>query len=163
MWNVITFLIVVGILLLVIETIMPGGIIGTIGLILAVSGIVMTYREYGMTTGHIVLSATTLGSLLFIYLGLKIFPKTKLGKLVILDNSVSKARGFDSSIENLKGLAGKNGIAVSNLRPVGIALIDGKRVDVISDGGYIEKDTPILVLRVDGSKVLVVAENNNIA
>ncbi len=156
MWNIIIFLIVVGILLLVSETFMPGGILGTIGFILAVSGIVITYREYGAQMGHIVLTASLVGTVVFVVAGLKIFPHTRLGKSVILQSSVSKENGYDSSVEELAGLEGKTSEVINDLRPAGIAMIDGKRVDVVSEGGYIERGSKIKVITIDGNKVLVV-------
>jgi membrane-bound serine protease (ClpP class) len=161
MWNVIIFLIVVGILLLVSETFVPGGILGTIGFILVAVGIVMTYHEHGSTTGNIVLVATLVGTILLVIIGLKIFPKTRLGKMVILKTAVSKGKGYDSSVETLSGLAGKSGVVITDLRPAGIAKIDDKRVDVVSEGGYIDSGTNIKVIRIDGNKVLVVKDNIN--
>ena len=51
--------------------------------------------------------------------------------------------------------SGRTGTALSPLRPAGIADIDGARVDVVSDGGFIEAGTPIEVTRVDGNRVVV--------
>jgi membrane-bound serine protease (ClpP class) len=161
MWNLIIFLIVVGMLLLVSETFMPGGILGTIGFILVAIGIVITYREHGSTTGNIVLVVSVVSTLLLVIIGLKVFPKTRLGKMVILDSDVSKENGYNSSVANLDGLVGMTGSVVTDLRPAGIAMIDDKRVDVISEGGYITSGESIKVIRIDGNKVLVIKENTN--
>jgi len=155
MWNIIIFLIVVGMLLLVSETFMPGGILGTIGFILVVIGVVMTYREHGTTTGNIVLLVSVLSSFLFVYIGLKIFPHTRLGKMVILADDVSKKNGYDSSISGHASLIGKTGEVLTDLRPAGVAKIEGQRVDVISEGGYISKGERVKVITVEGSRVLV--------
>jgi membrane-bound serine protease (ClpP class) len=50
---------------------------------------------------------------------------------------------------------GKEGTAVSTLRPAGIALINNQRVDVVSEGGYIEQGTSIRVLEINGPRVIV--------
>lgn len=52
-------------------------------------------------------------------------------------------------------LVGKEGVAVSELRPVGTAEIDGERVDVTTDGEYLTSGTPIRVVRADNMKVVV--------
>ena len=44
---------------------------------------------------------------------------------------------------------------MSPLRPAGIADIDGKRVDVVSQGEWIDATTPIEVIRVDGNRIVV--------
>ncbi len=54
-------------------------------------------------------------------------------------------------------MIGKTGIAFTTLRPGGTAEIDGKRVDVVADSEYIDKDVKIKVLRVEGIKVVVTA------
>ncbi|MBI1995669.1 MAG: hypothetical protein HYS66_04275 [Deltaproteobacteria bacterium] len=50
---------------------------------------------------------------------------------------------------------GKGGTAISPLRPAGIAEIDGERVDVVSDGEFLEPGVPIVVTRVDGNRIVV--------
>lgn len=52
-------------------------------------------------------------------------------------------------------LGGRRGVAVTSLRPSGIAEIDGERVDVVSSGGYIPAGDPIEVVRDDGYRRVV--------
>jgi membrane-bound serine protease (ClpP class) len=52
-------------------------------------------------------------------------------------------------------LHGKIGIANSYLRPAGVALIDGQRVDVLTQGEFIPEGTPVRVTRVEGARVFV--------
>ncbi|MCA9420604.1 MAG: NfeD family protein, partial [Nitrospira sp.] len=47
------------------------------------------------------------------------------------------------------------GIAVSDLHPSGIARFDGQRVDVVSDGGFIDAGQPLKVVRIDGNRIVV--------
>ena len=52
-------------------------------------------------------------------------------------------------------LRGMTGVAASFLRPAGVAQIDGKRVDVLTEGEFIAAGTPIRVTRVEGARVFV--------
>lgn len=52
-------------------------------------------------------------------------------------------------------LRGKSGIAASYLRPAGVALIDGDRVDVLTQGEFIPEGTPVRVTRVEGARIFV--------
>jgi membrane-bound serine protease (ClpP class) len=52
-------------------------------------------------------------------------------------------------------LRGRTGKAASYLRPAGIASIDGRRVDVLTEGEFIAQGTPIRVTRVEGARVFV--------
>ncbi|MCK5557191.1 MAG: hypothetical protein KAJ01_02355, partial [Candidatus Hydrogenedentes bacterium] len=47
--------------------------------------------------------------------------------------------------------------AVTTLRPAGMALIDGNRINVVTDGEFIEKDAPVKVSEVEGGRVVVQA------
>ena len=60
-----------------------------------------------------------------------------------------------SAPESDRRWLGRTGTALSPLRPAGIAEIDGARVDVVSDGGFIDAGTTIEVTRVDGNRVVV--------
>jgi membrane-bound serine protease (ClpP class) len=52
-------------------------------------------------------------------------------------------------------LVGKEGVAHTPLRPSGTGLIDGRRVNVAADGEFIEKDSPIRVIEVEGNRIVV--------
>ena len=52
-------------------------------------------------------------------------------------------------------LVGKEGVALSPLRPTGIARIDGRRVDVVAEGSFIDEGARVKVVRADGIKVVV--------
>jgi membrane-bound serine protease (ClpP class) len=54
-----------------------------------------------------------------------------------------------------RSLRGRTGTAVSFLRPAGIASIEGRRVDVLTEGEFIAQGTPIRVVRVEGARVFV--------
>lgn len=54
-------------------------------------------------------------------------------------------------------LRGQTGTAASFLRPAGIAAIDGRRVDVLTEGEFIAQGTPIRVVRVEGARIFVEA------
>ncbi len=50
---------------------------------------------------------------------------------------------------------GQGGHAFADLRPAGIAIINGKKVDVVAQGQYVEKDAPIVVVEVAGNRCVV--------
>jgi len=54
-----------------------------------------------------------------------------------------------------EALVGKRGKTLTPLRPAGSVLIDGERVDVVSDGGYIPADRQVEVIQVEGVRVVV--------
>ncbi|NQV49987.1 MAG: NfeD family protein, partial [Candidatus Marinimicrobia bacterium] len=56
----------------------------------------------------------------------------------------------------MESMLGKSGVALTKLRPAGTALIEGSRIDVVTPGDFIEKDTEISIIRVDGNRVVVI-------
>ena len=61
--------------------------------------------------------------------------------------------GTDEAV--LADLVGKDGVTQSQLRPVGVALIDGRRVDVVTEGGVVDPGARIRVVAVEGNRVVV--------
>ena len=79
----------------------------------------------------------------------------KLVRALILKTSQNRADGFQAPPQELAALTGQSGQSLSPLRPAGVALIDGQRVDVVTDGEFIEPETEVEVVAVEGSRVVV--------
>ncbi|MNP65961.1 hypothetical protein D3C76_1616010 [compost metagenome] len=67
---------------------------------------------------------------------------------------MSADRGYSSATER-KELIGLQGISLTPLRPSGTAMFNGERVDVVSDGDFIPVDTPIIVVKAEGTRIVV--------
>jgi membrane-bound serine protease (ClpP class) len=106
--------------------------------------------------GTLFLTGTLIGTPAMIVIGLKMFPKTFVGKKLILSFSQEREDGFASySTERYDGLEGTEGEALTMLRPSGMARFDGKKYSVVTSGELIEKGTAIRVVKVEGSRVVV--------
>ena len=80
---------------------------------------------------------------------------SKYNPFVLWDRQ--KSSGSNTLSREVKEYTGRTGKALTPLRPAGIAEIDGKRIDVQTQGEFIEPGTVVVVLRTEGSKVLVEA------
>jgi membrane-bound serine protease (ClpP class) len=152
-WGII-LLFLVGLLLILLEVfVVPGfGITGIGGI---VSILISLYFLFPTPQIAINIIATTLiATIVATYFIAKYFESSKLWSKISLGTSQTKEVGYVASIGNKK-VIGKKGITVTPLRPAGIAEIEGKRVDVVSEGGFIDKEEKIKVIDVRGSKVLV--------
>lgn len=151
MLTTIILLLASGMILIFVEFFVPGGILGLIGAILMLVGIVLVFNTYGALWGL----TTVLGSMIFgfimIFVSMKVFPNTPIGKHYILAEGIEA----DSYKVDKAVYSGKEGTAATPLRPSGKALIDGKRVDVVAEGGLVETGEPIRVVRVEGLRVVV--------
>ena len=150
-------LFVVGFIALFLELFVPAaGLIGGAGIVCMIVGTVLGYRNYGTTVGTLFLTGTLIGTPAMIVIGLKVFPKTFVGKKLILSFSQQRETGFTSyTSERYEGLEGEAGEALTMLRPSGMATINGHRYSVVTSGELIEKGTRVRVVRVEGSRVVV--------
>lgn len=150
-------LILIGIAALIMELFLPtAGIIGIIGGGCIIAGITFTYRWFGPLPGTLVLMGSIIAVPLIVFGALKIFPGTFFGKIIILNKQQNSRDGYVSySSEKYRDLQGKNGIALTSLRPSGMVEINNSKYSVITSGEFIEKDTPVTVLKVEGSKIIV--------
>jgi membrane-bound serine protease (ClpP class) len=82
-------------------------------------------------------------------------PKSNMMKRIALQTSHKSCDGFEAHSKPDPNLIGTEGVAHSMLRPAGIALLNGKRTDVTTEGDFIEKGERIKVIKVDGMKVVV--------
>ena len=142
-------LFVVGAILLVLETVLPGMIAGAIGLLCVVAGVVQSYVVFGPQVGTAVLFSTLVALVLGTMLWLKFFPRSPMGRAFASRSTVG-----DIKTERPE-LLHQTGTALTPLRPSGMAVINGRRVDVVTEGGMIERHTPIKVVAVEGLRVVV--------
>jgi membrane-bound serine protease (ClpP class) len=75
---------------------------------------------------------------------------------VVLElKKVEQAMGGIPNQEHLESLMGQSGIVLTPLRPVGMCELDGKKIVCVADTGYIEKQTQVKVIHVEGNKITV--------
>mgnify|MGYP001558898791 CR=1 FL=1 len=142
-----------GFILLLIEMFTPGfSIPGISGIVLLVMG---CYKAFALSPFWGIF--VSVSSLLLVVGFFKLFQRSPLWRKIRLDTKETKAQGFSCG-EDLSGLLNKSGVTASILRPSGIALIDGKRIDVIAESLFIDKDKKVNVVKVEGNKVIVKEE-----
>jgi len=81
----------------------------------------------------------------------------RLSKSFLVLNERSSGTSVPDVASAKEDLVGKTGIAISTLRPAGIAEIDGKRIDVTTDGTFIQKGEAIKVVKAEGIHIIVCA------
>jgi membrane-bound serine protease (ClpP class) len=155
-----------GLLLLMIEFfVTPGfGVAGVLGIIALVSGLSLSLIGSGATWEFTLKAVGRVAlSLLFALAAslalLRFLPRLPFGRRLILETGLPAGQGYASPPEADRHWLGKDGVAISPLRPSGIADIAGERVDVVSDGEFIESSAQIVVARVDGNRIVVRRRN----
>ncbi len=148
----IVLLIAAGILALGVELfIIPGfGLVGILGIAAILGGMITSWIEFGPVIGMITVVIT---SVLTAIMAVMMLRSRFVKKRLVLDTQLESGGGTES--QDFVFLLGKQGTTHTMLRPAGIALIEGQRVDVVSQGGYLEKGMQIKVIAVDGPRIVV--------
>jgi len=151
-----------GVILLGLEVfVVPGfGIAGIAGIAALVAGLGLTLVGAGATASVIVgaLGRVAVSILLALASGmalLSVLPRLPFGRRLVLDTDLRSGEGYASAPESDRLQLGHTGTALSPLRPAGVADINGARVDVVSEGSFIEAGSAIEVTRVDGNRIVV--------
>lgn len=151
-------LVAIGVALLAFEVfVLPGfGIAGVLGIIAIGAGLSTSLfgsgaslRAVALAMSHVVISSAVavIGSLLLV----RFLPSLPGGKRLVLATELTR----DAGVHDTTSLVGKHGVTLTPLRPAGIANFDGRRIDVVSDGEFIEPNQAIVVLRDEGTRVVV--------
>lgn len=153
----------VGVALLVLEVfVIPGfGVAGIAGIICIVGSLYMSLigsfesvsmpdmTGAAMQVGLVLLSTIVVAGILG-----KFLPKTGLWRWITLEPEFKKEAGYVAS-DDYSEYLGKIGTAQSPLRPSGIGEFGNKRLDVVTEGEFVEKDHPIKIIRVEGYRMIV--------
>jgi len=145
-------LIVAGFLLVFFEVFLPGGVLGVLGGLVVLGAIACGFIFKGPGWGSMLLLISSVSGLISFWLWIKYFPKSPIGRRLILQRDAHDWHGAD---EDQKEYLGKRGTAHTTLRPAGMAVIEGARVDVVTRGEMIEAKTPIEVIEVEGNRIVV--------
>jgi membrane-bound serine protease (ClpP class) len=145
-------ILVLGIALLGVEVfVTPGfGVGGVMGLIMILGGSIGAWIVLGPTWGALVVVVTVVLAAVVFILGLR---SKAARKRLVLEAEQPPGGGVETS--DLAHLIGAEGTAKTDLRPAGIVMIDDDRVDVVSEGGFVEEGERVKVVAVDGPRVIV--------
>lgn len=153
-WAVI--LLVIGLALAVLEFFVPsGGVIGFLAALAVITAIVMAFL-HAPSAGLAFMAVTALALPAGLAVALQIWPRTPLGKRILLDVPRSEEVLPDpEQRQQLKRLIGRIGKAKSLMLPGGVVVIDDQQYEAVSEGMAIEAGQHVKVLEVRGNRLLV--------
>ena len=142
-------LLILGAILLFLETLLPGMIAGVIGFLCLLAAVILGYRDFGYQTGSLILAGVLVGLLIGTWCWFRFFPESRIGKAFISQSSTGELGVAKPELLN------GTGVALTQLRPSGTASINSRRVDVVTEGGLIERGTVVKVVAVEGARIVV--------
>ena len=166
-WEILLFLLGLG--LLIVEVfVTPGfGVAGVLGIILIVAALVLAmvfnvgfdfnFAPSRSISFHIllVLTSAILGFFLALWLGKKVLTvQTRYGSLS-LNTELNTEQGYIAQDMSMATLIGKEGVALSFMRPVGKVEIENDIYDATAAEGLIEKDELISVIKFENAQLIV--------
>lgn len=147
------FLFLAGIVLIILELFLPGGIVGVIGLICVVVSLFLaagSFTEMAIS----ILIATAVSIIAVILLTKVLGKRMKFFKKFILTDSTNKESGYVSN-ETRDDLVGQIAVTATALRPSGTIVFGDERIDVVSEGAFIDKDEQVKIVKAEGSRIVV--------
>ena len=156
-----------GLALLILELVaIPGfGLVGLAGVGAMLASLVITQMgDYQLWTIDEIaaitarLAGSMIGAIVLSFVLLRSLSKFAAFNRLVLQRETPVTEGYVSAPrERDEELLGSEGISVSDLRPAGIGLFAGRRLDVVTDGEFIEAQRAIVVVEARGSRVVVKA------
>jgi membrane-bound serine protease (ClpP class) len=150
-----------GLIALLVEVfVLPGfGVAGLLGIAGIAAAMVLALMGSAPTTGDVMQAFAILGASLLItaavvYAWLRHIPNSNRFGGLFLRSGMAQSDGYVSAALRAD-LVGRDGVAITDLRPAGTATIAGERVDVVTEGEYVSQGRAVRVLRSEGYRHVV--------
>lgn len=142
-----------GVVLLVLEIFVPGGILGAIGIGALITGVALTANS--LVEGLLYILGMLALLAVLVILSFRFPTSRRLWERFSLTTRQTNQEGYLAPKQSYDRFMGRYGVALTHLRPAGTADFDGERVDVVTEGGYIKSGVKIKVIAVEGVRVIV--------
>lgn len=154
-WPIVLLLLGIGLICL--EVFIPSaGLLGVLATIAVVSSIVVAF-SHSLVLGTLMLLAATIAVPVVIAVGIKCWPHTPIGKMILIKRPEHADDVLPDTEEYHRRdrLVGKSGVAKTELLPSGDVLIDGRVYDALSNGVVISAGQAIRVIDVNTQRLVV--------
>ncbi len=152
-WWLLSMLCLAGLILIFLEVFIPSGGVLAIAALLCIAYSVWELYLQGYTLLAVSCSVLTVSWIVFLFR----FWLRRVG----LRTDLSESDSIGDDVKDSREMIGERGLVMSDLRPAGIALIAGKRLDVVALQGYINKGDSVVVIESDGNRIVVKKAKNN--
>ena len=144
---------IVGYVLLIVEMYIPGfGLAGISGSLLMIGGIALMEPTPLQALILVLISVVMLG--IAFSVAMHSFSTGRLSRSKLVLNAALE-NPQDAPEGDLRYFIGHTGQTHTALRPAGIAEFDGVKLNVVSDGGFVDAGRRVRVERVEGNRIVV--------
>lgn len=149
--SIIIFLI--GVAFIIAEFFLPGAIAGLVGLALVIVSILLAGGNV-VHMGIAVLIALVVAIVGMVIIVKFFGKKVKIFNKMILKDATDTAHGYVSNVNRYE-LVGKLAQSMTPLRPSGTIMLEGERIDAVTEGGYVDAGKTVEIIKVEGSRTVV--------
>lgn len=142
-----------GILLLVLEVVVPGAILGIIGGVLMLAGVVAAFTEYGITGGSTAAVIAVVVVSIALYLEFVLLPRSRIARKLVMEGTVSGTSQPPVAIR--QDVIGREVVAVTALAPSGYVELDGRRYEAFARHGHTRVGERLHVIDLDNFRLIV--------
>jgi membrane-bound serine protease (ClpP class) len=151
-------LLVLFVLLLIGEFFIPSaGMVGVAAGIAGITSIAIAFT-HSMRAGFVVMGVIAVSTPAILYAMIHYWPHTPIGRRILNRRPGQTDEPTESRLrsgEKRKDLVGQIGVAKTDLLPGGLIVINGKRLDAISEGSVIDAGTKVVVISSETGKIRV--------
>lgn len=144
-------LILIAFVLFFLEIFMPGGVLAIIGGLLLLAASWITFDEYGVIPAAVMLFATAVLGVVMFFVEVRILTRSPLGKQFRLETQITASVNPKQD----EALVGMSGVTLTTLVPSGKVQVQNKVYQASALEGYLEKGTPVTVVRSETFKLIV--------
>ncbi len=149
----IILLFAIGIVLVAVEILVPGGLLGLVGGLCLLAGVVAAFNQFGGTGGAIATALALAIGIVTLYAEFVILPKTRLAKKFTMSETV--AGRSQPEVADRAAVIGREVVAVTKLAPSGVVTLDGRRYEAFSQSGLAEAGSRLTVVDTDTFRLIV--------
>lgn len=146
-------LFLLGVVLLALEIVVPGAVLGSVGAVLMLAGVVAAFMNLGSTGGMI---ATIVALLLLgvtFYLEMVWLPRSRMAKHLTMDATIDSVS--QPPLAKEIDVVGRDAVALSTLAPTGFVQVDGRRYEASCRSGYATVGETLKVVGLDAFRLIV--------
>jgi membrane-bound ClpP family serine protease len=151
--SVIILLFAAGILMLALEVVVPGAVLGIIGGVCMLVGVVVAFSEYGFGGGTTAAVAGVVLVGIALYLEFVLLPKSRLAKKLTMGGTVAGIS--QPPIADRAAVVGREAVAVTSLVPSGYVEFNGRRYEAFSRSGAAARGERLDIVDVDNFRLIV--------
>lgn len=143
----------IGIVLVAIEVVVPGGVLGALAGCALLGGVITAFVNFGPAGGGLATALAVVIGVITLYLEFVLLPKTRLARALSMSETV--AGRSQPEIADRAAVVGREAVAVTTLAPTGYVEIDGRRYEASCQSGLAATGTRLRVVDVDTFRLIV--------